>query len=81
MRPTVKSRDQVVYARAHGHRQRLDAAVRRVIEIQLMRVAFGLDADGGLDHIFQRRFRDTAVHPFEAELLGWNIPDFLVIGD
>ena len=51
------------------------------MEIELVRVAFGLDTDGGLDHVFERRLRDAAFHPFQTELFGGNVPDLLVVGD
>ncbi len=51
------------------------------MEIELVCVAFGLDADGGLDHIFDGRLGDAAFHPFESELFGGNVPDFFVIGN
>ena len=68
-------------ARAHGARERFDAAVRGVMEIELVRVAFGFHAHRGLDHVFEGRLGDAALHPFQAELFGRNVPDFLVVGD
>ena len=66
---------------AHGARKRFDAAVRGVVEIELVRVAFGFDTDGSLDHVFDGRLGDAAFHPFQTQFFGGNVPDFLVVGD
>jgi len=46
-----------------------------------MRVAFRLHSNRGLDDILQRRLGDAALHPLQAQLVGRNVPDFLVVGD
>ena len=44
-----------------------------------MRVAFSLDSNRGLDDVFYRRTRHSAVHPVFGHLLGRVVPDLLIV--
>src|SRR5713226_9834082 len=62
-----------------GTWQCLDATGLRVTEIELVSIAFGLDPDGGLYHVFDRRTRYPAIYPVNRHLVRRDVPDFLVV--
>src|SRR3989337_1555908 len=66
-------------ARLEGAGHADDAAPLRVVVVELVRVALGLDAHRRLDHVLDRWLRDASLDPVEAELLGLAVPDLLVV--